>query len=68
MCNQKNTFLLCEDGIEKSVSRVLMHIVDPPDGSFYPTLTLMMDSYIISWTDLFYIPGGSEYDDKDTES
>ena len=33
---------LCEDEIEKAILR------DPRDGFFYPTLTLMSDSYIVS--------------------
>ena len=50
MVSKKKIHLLCEDGIEKSVPSdyhlsSLMPNVNPREGFFYPTLTLMIDSY-----------------------
>ena len=43
--SKKKNPLLCEDGIENSVSLdLVMPINNPWDGFLYPTLTLMMDS------------------------
>ena len=55
MVSKKRIHYSCEDGIEKPVPRdpychhlasLLMPIGDPQDVFFYPTLTLMMDSYM----------------------
>ena len=53
---EKRIHYLCEDGIEKSVPHVtvchhsaslVMPISDPRDRFFYPTLTLLIDSYSV---------------------
>ena len=57
---KKNPSIECEDEIEKSIlaiavchhsANLVMPIGDPRVGFFYPTLTLMIDSYILSKND-----------------
>ena len=56
--SKKNNYYLCEGRIEKSAPQdhhlsllpsLVMPYGDPRDEFYYPTLTLMIDSYIISW-------------------
>ena len=54
MVSKKSSHYLCEDGIENPSlvitvchhsASLVMPVNDPQDGFFYPSLTLMIDSY-----------------------
>ena len=56
--SKNNTNYSCEGGTEKPVPRdhylsslasLVMSIGDPRDGLFYPTLTLMMNSFYLTY-------------------
>ena len=51
---EKESIIRVRVGIEPVchyLASLVMPISDPQEGFFYPTFTLMMDSYILCWSD-----------------